>query len=152
LLGRFRHLPHRDPAELYEISGLELAHLADPDHNQARHLEPCRGDNVESRGAFALEALGRGRTGHKISCLGKDLAGRRAKLEALVTKHDKNAPWGRRKRGKFELEGHANSLRPASGSAGNSYRDQTYGECTDMTRLLSAAKPLVHGRHRHGKC
>src|SRR5262249_58098354 len=107
---------------------------------------------VEAGALVPLEAPGRRGRGHKTSRLCKGLPGRRAKLEGLVTEHNKNAFWGRRKLGKFELEGHANSLRAASGSAGNDYRGQTYGERTDMTRLSSAAKPLVQGGHRHGKC
>ncbi len=105
LARRRRNLAHGDAAELDEILRLEVARLADPDHHEARHVEPERRHDVERRAVLALEPVGRRGPPDQIAGRLERPAGGGAELEPLLTEHNKNALGGRRKRCKFELQG-----------------------------------------------
>ena len=99
-------LPMAMPPSLTKVLRLEVAGLADADHQPAARPSVPRGTISSSaepllpvkRSALAARAT-------RSAAGAERLAGRRPEFEAVVAEHDQNALFGNGERTKFELEG-----------------------------------------------
>src|SRR5205807_10366412 len=81
---------HGKAAKLHEIPGLELAPLADAEHDQARRIKAGGGHDVEGGAAFSLEALSRGRARNEIAARCERPARCLAELEPFFAEPDED--------------------------------------------------------------
>jgi hypothetical protein len=102
---RGRNPAHHHPAKLDEILRLEVAGLADPDDDEARHVEPGRRHDIQRRTVLALEPVGLGRPRDQIPGRLDRLARGGRELDSVFAEQHQNPLRGGRKRGKLELQG-----------------------------------------------
>ena len=90
LCRRLRHLSPGDAAKLGDVAVLEIAFLAGPHHDQARHVETGGGNDVERRSVLAGKAVGGGRPAHQIAQRRKGFLSRGTEFHVLRTERNEN--------------------------------------------------------------